>query len=91
MTTIYDLIDKHGTPEAVLAWAETTGTDLLSTFDLTDEEFDLLRYPPDGEYEDGRDRRRCPLCPFVAYGGITSTSWEMHDHNEASHPAGRPS
>lgn len=37
------LMREHGTAEALFAWAERTGTDLLSAEDLTDAEFVELR------------------------------------------------
>lgn len=37
------LIDRFGSAEAVLVWAEQTATDLRSEFDLTDDEFDQLK------------------------------------------------
>lgn len=34
------VVQQHGGKEAFLAWCEETGTDALSTFDVTDEEWD---------------------------------------------------
>ena len=41
--SVEDLISEHGTAEAVFLWAEETVTDLKSTFDLSDAEFDRLK------------------------------------------------
>jgi hypothetical protein len=41
--TAAQLVAWYGTAEAVFVWAAQTQTDLLSHFDLTDEQFDTLK------------------------------------------------
>ena len=53
------------------------------------EEALQTHYLRDSDYDSGRDRRMCELCPFIAYGGSTATSWEIHDHMKEEHPDGR--
>lgn len=34
------------------------------------------------EYDDAHESRTCKACGFVAYGGPTSTHYELYDHQE---------